>query len=160
MTPFFNAPSLRSGNCFFLINKRKLDIPPKEAIFLWFSNSQKIVGVFFGKLFPRFFAPKLKGFHMVLQACHSEAIAFLLWALFGGVWNLSFWRLSSDFGKSLSRAYCFHIWRLMAQHLCLQTRLSSWFASGWAPDRSFATIFGQPRNRKKAIVSPSKPHTN
>ena len=62
---------------------------------------------------------------MVLQACHSEALAFSLWALFGGVWNRPFRLLSSDGGKSLSKAYCFHIWRFMAQHLCQQTRLSN-----------------------------------
>ena len=53
--------------------------------------------------------PKLKGFHMVLQACHSEAIAFLLWALFGGglesVVLATFFRFGNIFEQSILFSY-------------------------------------------------------
>ena len=44
---------------------------------------------------------------MVLQTCHSKAFAFLLLALFGGVWNRSFWRFSSDWGESYEQSILF-----------------------------------------------------
>ena len=67
-------------------------------------------GIFFRQtFFFRFFVPKLKGFHMVLQACHSEAIAFLLWALFGGglesVVLATFFRFGKIFEQSILFSY-------------------------------------------------------
>ena len=160
MTPFFNAPSLRSGNCFFLINKRKLDIPPKEARFLWFSNSQKIVGVFFGKLFPRFFAPKLKGFHMVLQACHSEAIAFLLWALFGG--GLESVGLATFFrsGEICEQSVLFSYMAAYGATSLPTNSLKLLFCFWLGPWSQLCDNFWTTPKSKKAIISPSKPHTN
>jgi len=59
--------------------------------------------------FFKFFVPRLKGFHMVLQACHSEAIAFLLWALFGGglesVVLATFFRFGKIFEQSILFSY-------------------------------------------------------
>ena len=52
---------------------------------------------------------KLKGFHMVLQACRSMALAFLLWALFGGglesVGLATFFRFGKIFEQSILFSY-------------------------------------------------------
>ena len=119
MTPFFEAPPLRGGCISFNLIQKTGNSFPEEARFCALSLNQNIL-MFFGNFFVAdFFARKLKGFPMVLQACRSKALAFLLWT-----------HLPNDVVRHLRVRPIAHIvreWRMCVCILCLASALGpSW----------------------------------
>ena len=72
--------------------------------------------------FFRFAVQELKGISKGFAGLLFEGGRFSVFGAFRGGWKLPFLSLSFDFGKSLSKGYCFTICRLMAQHFRQQAR--------------------------------------
>ena len=100
-------------------------------------------GVIFGKLFfANFFVHKSKGFPMVLQACRSKALAFVLLALFGGALDFTVLVAFCRFWKIVEQRILFsYMAAYGATHLPTNS-VCRCPAFGWAPGRALATISG------------------
>ena len=97
----------------------------------------------FGKLFfANFFVHKSKGFPMVLQACRSKALAFVLLALFGGALDFTVLVAFCRFWKIVEQRILFsYMAAYGATHLPTNS-VCRCPAFGWAPGRALATISG------------------